>query len=205
MNFIIQLNKILEPIRNRVRMIVSRAIVSYIDDTTKMQILQISVLKGEVKDNVERVQNYGFTSHPLKDAEAVALFINGNKDHGLVIAVDDTRYRFKNLPEGGVVVYDYDGNYIKLTKDNGIEIEAPNKDINIKASGEINIGNTSLKKLVTEELVSLFNDHIHSGVGLTGTTTCPAGAGTCVITAGNVLATPTPMNDSHLTSKVKAE
>ena len=205
MNFAMQLNRFLEPIRVRLRMLVNRAIITLVNDTTRIQLMQIELMQDEIKDNVERVQNYGLTSNPVTGCEAVVVFPSGNRDHGLIVAVDDSRYRLKDLPEGGVALYDYDNNYVKLTKTNGIEIEAPNQNVTIKASGDIEIGNANLKKLVTEEVNSLFNAHVHSGIGLSGTTVCPAGAGTCTITAGNVLSTTTPMGSGHLTDKLKAE
>lgn len=203
MDFIGQLNRFLEPLRNRMRMVIGRAIVSVVNDNTKIQLMQITLMKDQVKDGVERVQNYGFTGHPLPDAEAVAVFPNGNRDYGMIVAVDDSRYRIKDLPEGGVAVYDYDGNYVKLTEANGIEIDAPNQKVTVKSGGDIEIGNASLTKLVNDTFKDLFNGHTHSGVGLTGTVVVPAA--TCAITAGNVLAPNEQMSDSHLTSKVKAE
>lgn len=182
-------------------MLVSRCIISLVDDSTAMQLVQISLMHNEAKSKVEHVQNYGFTSHPENGAEAVVVFINGNRDHGLVLAVDDTRYRITNLPEGGVAVYDNDGNYIKLTKSTGIELSAPNQKVVIKASGNIEIGNTSLTKLVNDTFKNLFNMHTHSGVGLTGTVVGP----NCAITLGNTLVPNQQMSDSHLTSKVKAQ
>jgi len=184
-------------------MLISQAVVSLVDDSTAMQLLQIKICKDEVKNNVERIQNYGLTSHPLKEAEVLACSVNGNKDHIIAVAVDDSRYRIKGLPEGGVALYDYDGNVIKLTKDDGILIKAPNKDVNIEASGEINIGNSSLKKLVNDSFKDLFNGHTHICTGLTGTIAIPAA--TCLITAGSSLAPTQQMTDTNLTSKVKAE
>jgi phage baseplate assembly protein V len=211
MNFVSQLNRFLEPLRVRIRMIVSRAIVSLIDDSKNMQILQLNLMKDEVKSGVERVQNYGFTSHPKPDAQAVVVFIAGNRDHGLVVAVDDTRYRLKNLPEGGVAVYDFDGNCVKLTEANGIEIEAPNQKVTIKASGDIEIGNGSLKKLVNEEFKDLFNNHTHGYVE----GTLQAGTYPVIVVPdpppplppiGSPTAPPTDkLDNSHMTSKVKAE
>jgi len=220
MNFVSQLNRFLEPIRVRIRMIVSRAIVSLIDDSKNMQIVQLNLMKDETKDGVERVQNYGFTSHPKPDAQAVVLFVSGNRDHGLVVALDDSRYRLKDLPEGGVAVYDFDGNYIKLTEANGIEIEAPNQKVTIKASGDIEIGNNSLKKLVNEEFQDLFNNHVHNYVGFVGTgtptpytTSSPAKvAGTTSVHVNAVPPAPPQLNlfadditDGEMTSKVKVE
>jgi len=211
MNFISQLNRILEPIKNRIRMSICRAIVSLVDDSTAMQIVQLTLMKDETKSKVERVQNYGFTSNPLSDSECIALFINGNRDHGIAIAIDDSRYRLKNLPEGGVAIYDNDGNYCKLTKDNGIEINTPNKDVKIKAFSKIELGNTSLKKLINEEFASIFNSHVHnftaapSGSFSTSTplnmiTGIPGSA------AGSIPATfINNLGDNQMTSKVKAE
>lgn len=194
MNFVAQLNRLLEPIRNRIRMVVSRALVTLVDDSTAIQLVQLSLMQGEAKNRVERVQNYGFTSHPLGDNESVVVFLNGNRDHGLVIAVDDSRYRLKDLPEGGVAVYDNDGNYVKLTQQNGIEIEAPNHKVIIKASGDIEIGNASLKKLVNEEFATVFNNHTHNY--------------TTPVHPGPVAPTLTPnssLTSAQMTSKVKAQ
>jgi len=219
MDFIAQLSRILEPIRNKIRMMVSRSVVSLIDDSTAMQILQLRLMKDETKDGVERVQNYGFTSHPLKDSEAVVVFVNGNRDHGLVVAVDDTRYRLKGLPEGGVAMYDNDGNYVKLTKNDGIAIEAPNQKVTVKASGDIEIGNTGLKKLVNEQFQAMYNNHVHNfntvvGVGspVIGVTGKPASAtGSGAVSVGATPAVPPTgllgdsMSTNELSSKVKAE
>jgi len=203
MDFVSQLNRFLDPIRNRIRIMIGRAILSLVNDSNGIQLLQVDLMKDETKDGVERIQNYGFTSHPKQGAEAVVVFPSGNRDTGIAVAVDDSRYRIKNLPEGGVALYDHDGNYVKLTESDGIQIEAPNKKVFVKASGDIEIGNTSLTKLVNDTFKDLFNSHTHSGVGLTGTIN--VGAATCAITTGNVLLPNQQMNDSHLTSKVKAQ
>ena len=48
----------------------SRAVVQRVDDTGGVQTLQVEVLDGEVRDDVERPQQYGLTSVPLEDSEA---------------------------------------------------------------------------------------------------------------------------------------
>lgn len=211
MNFVSQLNRFLEPIRIRLRMMVGRAIVSLIDDTKNMQIVQLSLMKDEIKDRVERVQNYGFTSRPRIGAEAVVLFIGGNRDQGLVIAADDSRYRIKNLPEGGVAMYDWRGNVVKMTQADGILIEAPEQKVQIKASGDIEVGNASLKKLINEEFADIYNSHVHNF------TAAPSGSYSTSTPANltqGILSTPVgsdpakyirPINASHMTSKLKAQ
>lgn len=166
-----EIEKLLEPIRARIRTMASKAIVNLIDDTTKIQLLQCDILKDETLSKVERVQQYGFTSVPLKDSQAVLLSINGNKEHSIAIAVDSAQYRITGGEEGEVNVYDHDGNYVKLSKSNGIEVNAPNEKVVIKAGGDIEIGNSSLKKLVNEEFQDMFNNHVHNYVGFVGTGT----------------------------------
>jgi len=199
-------------------MIVSRSIVSLIDDSTNLQLVQLNLMKDEIKDKVERVQNYGFTSHPKPNAQGVVLFVSGNRDQGLVIAVDDSRYRIKNLPEGGVAVYDHDGNFVKLTEDAGIEINAQNKKVVVHAAEDIELG-SNLKKLVNEEFKDIFNNHVHNYMDSVGPTAVPTPKSTSSPASIAVTSAPNPgtggtvppamfgaiLSDTELTSKVKAE
>lgn len=122
MNLRTMIERILEPMRIKIRAIVSRALVEIVSDKSDIQMMQISVLRDEVKDDIERVQNYGFTSVPASGAEAVVLFVNGNKENGIVVACEQSKFRLKGLKENEVAVYHKDGHYIKLTED-GVEIE----------------------------------------------------------------------------------
>lgn len=97
--------KMLAPLSRRLRLMASRAVLSLISDATGMQIVQVKLLNGEVRDGIERVQNYGFTSVPLPGAEAIFLSLGGDRDHGIVITADDRRYRIKGLQGGEVAIY----------------------------------------------------------------------------------------------------
>src|SRR4030042_908352 len=174
MHLLNDLMRIVAPIKTRIKMMISRAIVNLVDDSKAIQLVQISLLKDETKSGVERIQQFGFSSNPKKGAEAVVVFVNGNRDHALVIAVDYSRYRIKNLPEGASVQYDWDGNYIKLSKEDGIEINAVNEKVTIKASGDIEIGNSQLKTLVNESFKQIFDNHVHN-VSVAGTPTAQTG------------------------------
>lgn len=121
------LEKLLAPLRTRVANMVSRAVVRLIDDSTKMQLLQLELLPGEVREGVERVQNYGFTSVPLDGAEAAVVFVGGKRDHGLVVAVDDRRYRLTGLQGGEVAMYSDQGDQITIKRNGNIEIKGASK------------------------------------------------------------------------------
>lgn len=121
------LQRALNPIRQRLALMMGRALVLLVNDDTKLQSLQVSLLADEVREDVERFQNYGFTAHPLPGAEAVAASVAGSRDHVLVIAVDDRRYRLKGLAHGEVAIYTDQGDKIVLKRGGTIEVTASTK------------------------------------------------------------------------------
>lgn len=168
------IEKLTEDMRNRVRLMVGRAVLSVISDSTAIQTAQARLLADEVQDDVERVQEYGFTSVPQPGAEAVIAFVGGNRDHGLIIAVDDRRYRLKGLAGGEVALYDDLGQKVHLTR-SGIVINAPQVSMSgdllvagsIVAQGDISDhGDKSMAGMRT-----VFNNHTHTDPqgGNTGT------------------------------------
>lgn len=116
------LSKILAPIRARIANLVSRAVVQLVNDEANVQLLQLGVLADETRDEVERIQEYGFTSVPLPGAEAVVLWVGGRRDHGLVIATDDRRHRLAGLQPGEVAIYNHAGASVVLHIDGTISI-----------------------------------------------------------------------------------
>ncbi|MGH7027942.1 phage baseplate assembly protein V [Brevundimonas sp.] len=120
------------PMRNRIQMMVSRAVLQLVDDAGGIQAMQFSGLSDELIEGAERFQDYGFTSVPLPGAEAALVFPGGLRSHGLVVAVGDRRYRLKGLKDGEVAVYDDQGQQLLLGRDGirlvsslKVEIEAP--------------------------------------------------------------------------------
>lgn len=165
------LNKWLAPLRRRVMLMVGRAVLCAVQDDAKIQRVQISLLEDELRDQVERIQQYGFTSHPHVGAECVAVFVGGNRDHGLVIAVDDKRYRLTALQRGEVALYTDEGDKIHLKRDRNIEIET--KQLVIKAvdkvrletpvlevTGDVN-SQTDSEVISLKTFRSIYNQHTH--------------------------------------------
>jgi len=153
MNLVEQIQRFLEPLRINIRSMILKAIVRRVDDSQEMQLIQIDLLHESTKSFVERIQNFGFTSNPKSGSQALALFLNGNKDHGIIIAVDDVSYRMKSLPEGGTAVYDAFGNSIVLTSSgiaistaSGKEVEISCKDcnINLESGGKFSVAGSNL-------------------------------------------------------------
>ena len=153
----------LGPLQRRVSLMVSRAVVALVDDSLKMQGLQVNLLANVTRDGVERFQNYGFTSNPHPGAEAIVVSVGGNQDHGIAIVVDDRRYRLIGLAEGEAVLSDDLGQKVHLTR-NGIVINGaglpvtvlntPHVDFNtpiVSMSGDLRVaGNVTAGKDVTD-------------------------------------------------------
>ena len=128
------------PLRRRVLLTVGRAVLQLVDDARKLQSVQVVALDGEVLDGAERFQQYGFTSHPHPQAECVVLAVGGIRQHPIVIAVDDRRYRLVGLEEGEVALYtdeDESGAEHRITMKRGREIrlEAGPSSIAMTAAG----------------------------------------------------------------------
>lgn len=132
------MDRLLGPLKRRIMLMIGRAVVELVNDGVKLQGLQISLLEGEVRANVERFQNYGITSHPLPGAEAIAASVMGNRDHCVVIAVDDRRYRLQGLEAGEVALYDDLGQKVHLTR-TGIVIDGAGHSMTITNVPVLNV------------------------------------------------------------------
>lgn len=113
---------IMERVRQLMRDGVARAVLNVVDDEGNMQRVQISLLEDEVIDDVERFQDYGFTSVPEEGAEATVVFVGADRSHPIVVVADDRRVRKKGLKPGEVAVYHKNGDFIHLKNGNCIDI-----------------------------------------------------------------------------------
>lgn len=131
-----ELEIMLRPLVNQLANICARAIVGRTDDSADMQRLQLDVLESETIDNAEHFQQYGFSSVPLRGAEAVVVFPGGDHAHPLVVAVDDRQHRPTGLEDGEVIVYNNAGASFLLTKDGDIEVTpAAGRQVFVRTSG----------------------------------------------------------------------
>lgn len=101
-----------------------RGIITIAYDDAGIQRLQIKTLSGDVHE-VPRIQEYGFTSVPHNDAEAMLVMVNDSD--GFVFAVDDRRYRLKGLEQGEVALYDDEGTKFHVKRGGIIHCSAATK------------------------------------------------------------------------------
>lgn len=140
------MNAILAAIRKRISLMIGHAIITAIDDTTKLQTLQLSALADEVLSTRDRFQEYGLSSRPHEGAEAIMVSLGGNRSNTVVIAVDDRRYRLQLDNAGDVALYSSGENYLVMRASGDIEAHAPgdltatvNGDASVVAGGEARV------------------------------------------------------------------
>lgn len=116
--------------------ILVRGTVVLSNAASKMQALQMRLTAGEVKDDLEHFEPYGFTSNPLAGAEGITGFIGGDRSHGVLLVVADRRYRIRAMEAGEVAIYTDEGDKIHFKRGRIIDIETDT--LNIKASTAVN-------------------------------------------------------------------
>lgn len=169
---------------------ICRATLKLINPNTKTQSLQIGLLAGEIKGNIEHIEPYGWTAHPHPGSEGIALFFGGDRSNGVLICAADKRYRLKSLAEGEVAMYDDLGQRIVFRRDkievntpldligtvggnftmtvtgqstlksNGVKIDSPTTEI----TGDLIVGGTgTVANDLTAGGISVMH-HVHGGV-----------------------------------------
>lgn len=127
----------IRPLKNRVLLMIGRGVLLATKDSTDIQQMQVELLADEVKDQVESMQNYGYTSHSPKGSDVLGVSLGSNRDHMIIIATEHRDFRFKNIKEGEVAIYTKWGDYIHLKENNVIDIQT--KTLNINADTVMNI------------------------------------------------------------------
>jgi phage baseplate assembly protein V len=160
--------RFMDPIKSKIALAFARAVVKLIKDDKKIQRMQVELLKDEIRDDIERFQDYGFTSHPESGAEAVVGFMGGDRSHGIILKVDDRRYRLTGLAAGEVAMYHRSGSKIVMKADGTIEATGSTFKVNgdIVCTGDITDKDGSMG-----EMRSTYNGHDHTETG--GTTHHP--------------------------------
>ena len=151
-------------------MLIARGVVEAAKDDKGMQLIKASILAGEDRDNVERFQQYGFTSVPLEGSEVIIVCPQGNREHMIAIAADDRRYRLKGMENGEVALYTDEGDKIHIKRGGAIEVVAAT-EVHVK-SPLVKLGENAAEALMKgNTFQALFNAHTH--VGNAGYATSP--------------------------------
>jgi phage baseplate assembly protein V len=156
----------LERFTRMLRNMVARAKVSLVYDEHSRQQLQLEILKGEARERVERWGSYGFTSVPHPGADALVIFVAGERSHGVAVCVDNREFRLTGLQGGEVALYDDLGNVVKLGRSEltvtgvtKVRVLAP--DVEIVAESSITLDAPEV--LVSADAITLVGEVLVNG------------------------------------------
>jgi phage baseplate assembly protein V len=127
-------------LNDKVMNMIARGVLEGVDDGSGVQVLGVSLLAGERKKNVERFQNYGFSSHPQGEAEAIVIFPGGDRSAGVIVALDERGTRLTGLNPGEVAIYTNEGDSIVLGTGREITITTRSLVVNAEETVTINAG-----------------------------------------------------------------
>lgn len=184
--------------RDAIRTMLRRAAILAVDDTGTQQLLDLFGLKADKPRKVVKVEDFGFASNPPAGGEGLIVCPGGRSDRAMFLGGAHKDFRPKNLPVGGVTIYDAFGQAISFVEHNirvvgaqTITIQAPvivldgavqitgnvtgagGGTITLAASINQIAGNIATVGNVTASGIPLAG-HKHDGVQTGGGTTGPA-------------------------------
>jgi phage gp45-like len=110
---------------DRIFGLVRRVLRHAIDTATPNVQVQVESLADDLHGDVEVLETYGLTAHPPATvAEGLAVFPNGESDHGIVIGWFDKAHRPAGLKAGEVQLYSVHGQNELFDEDGQITLEA---------------------------------------------------------------------------------
>lgn len=146
--------RVIEPIQRRILLMISRAVIKQIYDDKGVQAVKFQGLVDEVRDRVERFQDFGLTSSPPVDSDAIVIFPGGDRSRGVVISVEDRATREKNLAAGETCLYNAHGQKVFL-KNGSIHVGSRESDNPVVLGNEI--------KALLQDLLTEISTHTHMG------------------------------------------
>lgn len=150
--------------------LLARAVLSGLAKQEGLQVLQLKVLAGEVKDGVELFEPYGHTGVALDGAESVVAFMDGSRTHAIALVQTDRRYRPKDLQPGETCHYGRDGQRVVMRNGGKVEVEAATEvkitTTKVKLIADVDIiGNTTFSGTVTANGKRIDQTHTHTLAG----------------------------------------
>lgn len=170
----------------------AKAVMKKVIDSLGRQTAQVEVTKGELIDDVERMQDYGFSSNPpASGTDALIAFLGGSRDQGVIVRMENRSFRLKNLKSGEVAMFDDLGNVFKLGREQ-VEVigvtklvaSAPQIELVATSSAKVTCGASSMtitpagialnSPVLTHNGKNIGATHAHTGVTSgSGTTGAP--------------------------------
>lgn len=139
---------ILERVARRVLLSLARALVTTVNDTGGVQMMQVKLNALETRDNTPRPAEFGLTSNPPVNSDAFVVFLGGDRSNGVVLGTVHQPSRPKNLASGETMLYSQDGKYVYMTAAGGIVVEAKGQPVTVNDASNVTVNCSGLFKIV---------------------------------------------------------
>lgn len=140
---------IIERVARRVLLSLARALVTTVNDSGGVQMMQVKLNALETRDNTPRVAEFGMTSNPPVNSDAFVVFLGGDRSNGVVLGTVHQPSRPKNLASGETMIYSQDGKQIYLTASGGIVVDAKNQAVTVNNATTVTINAATKVRMVT--------------------------------------------------------
>lgn len=101
-----------------------RAVLQGIAIAQRVQRINAEALAGEQLQDVELMQQFGFTSAPPDGAQLVVLPLGGRTSAAVIVATEHGSYRLQLGNQGECAIYNEWGDLVHLKKDRSIRVVA---------------------------------------------------------------------------------
>lgn len=151
---------------NLLKLVIGRGRIQTTNADGPLQRFQL-LLSAKERPTLSRIAEFGLASRPMVGADAVAVFISGNRSNGVIIATNDLNHSFTLANDGESALYNAFGQSVYLTKAGGIVIEAGGEDVTINGAAHVTV-HASVKVTLTTPLVEMSGNlnvtgNIHAG------------------------------------------
>lgn len=163
-----QIRLLIRPVKIRLANAIASAVVQNVDDSKKIQLLQLGVLDGEDVDDCQRMQEFGINSVPLDGAEAVVIFPNGDRGNGYVVCLGDRRHRPEGWAKGEAGTFNAFSAVMHHKADGTTEVTGGGVAVRLATKADIDALTATVNANNT-----IFNAHVHPGVTTGGASTTP--------------------------------
>jgi phage baseplate assembly protein V len=152
----------------RVRAIIGRGRVKFVDDSGSVQKMQVLMNGIETSDNRYRVPEFGFTSNPPVDSDVIAVHVAGDRSAGAVLGTNHQPSRPTGLQSGETMLYSQDGKSIYLTASGGIVVEAKGQNVVINDASNVTCNASGTLTINAPSIVLNGNVQINGNIGQSG-------------------------------------
>ena len=195
------INRMLAPVKQRIFLLFARGLLTAIrDNPNGFQMVAADLLADESADGMNRYQEYGFASKPKAGANVLAAFLAGNRSHGVVLCIDDVRYRFTSLAPGEVCLstcWDENGQ-----SEHRVHFKE-GKIVDIYGD-MVNLGSaTGLKALINETAKDMIEGHCHEYISPAGPLATSGAVSETLAVPATVLLVPGTIPAAGYTQHVK--